>query len=73
MAHTNNPNEVLSQLTAPQIASLDQLWEREQADSEPYWADRLTMYSHVQIGRDCAMIYWRNMWLGVELDGYRHS
>ncbi len=27
----------------------------------------------VQPGPGCVMIYWRQMWLGVEPDGYTHS
>lgn len=27
----------------------------------------------VRVGRDCAMVQWCGMWLGIELDGYTHS
>ena len=27
----------------------------------------------VQPGYGCAMVYWCNMWLGIEIDGYTHS
>ena len=27
----------------------------------------------VQHGYDCLMVYWCNMWLGIEKDGYTHS
>lgn len=25
------------------------------------------------VARDCAMVEWCGMWLGIELDGYTHS
>jgi hypothetical protein len=27
----------------------------------------------VKRGRDCIMLQWKGMWLGIELDGYTHS
>jgi hypothetical protein len=27
----------------------------------------------VQQGRDCIMVQWCGMWLGIETDGYTHS
>jgi hypothetical protein len=29
--------------------------------------------NRVQPGPGCIMIQWRNMWLGIEPDGYTHS
>ena len=27
----------------------------------------------VKRGRDCIMLQWKGMWLGIEADGYTHS
>jgi hypothetical protein len=41
----------------------------EQAKPLSYLAFRRSVF----VGRDCAMVPWCNMWLGIEPDGYTHS
>jgi hypothetical protein len=55
-------------LTREQREALHRVWCRDNQGLS-YMDFRRT----VKHGYDCAMVYWCNMWLGIEQDGYTHS
>ena len=55
-------------LTKPQRAAVYRKWAQND-QGLTYRQYRAT----VQCGRDCIMVYWSGMWLGIEPAGYTHS
>lgn len=55
-------------ITRQQREALKRIWQRG-ADNRTYREIRRA----VHYGRDCLMLQWAGMWLGIERDGYTHS
>lgn len=58
-------------------AQLDALWRKwlqsiDSSPDAPKWTFQ-DFVSSIQPARDCIMVQWAGMWLGIETDGYTHS
>lgn len=56
-------------ITKAQRKAIAKLYARMEVKPGTYRDFRKT----VQYGHDCLMVYWCNMWIGIEPDGYTHS
>lgn len=55
-------------LNKAQRTALHRVWTRD-----PQGMTYLQFRRSVHYSRDCAMVRWCGMWLGIEVDGYTHS
>ena len=55
-------------LNKAQRIALHRVWMRD-----PQGMTYLQFRRSVVPARDCAMVQWCGMWLGIEVDGYTHS
>ena len=59
----------LTRATKPQLTSLLRVYNRNRDVASSYRAFRRAAV----LTRDCLMVHWFGMWLGIETDGYTHS
>lgn len=60
-----------STLTREQMEALRRVYLRDTSVARSYRAFRRT--ARMSYSMDCLMVKWKNMWLGIEKDGYTHS
>ena len=59
----------MRRITKEQQRAILRIYRRGQNNGMTY----LEFRRSVKQGYDCLMVFWCNMWLGIESDGYTHS
>jgi hypothetical protein len=56
-------------ISRDQRKALKRVYDRDHSVAPSYKSFRKTVHD----GSGCIMVFWKNMWLGIEPDGYVHS